>query len=71
MPKFYVEAVQMDLMHPEAFEYRVFTKDGDKFVAGFPHLDEANDFIVENGGEPQEVRLWRKGIQATAGSTYR
>lgn len=66
---FRIEAIQMDLMQPDEFQYRVFNEGG--FVAGFPSLPEANDFIIQNGGQAQDVRLWRKGIQATAGSEYR
>lgn len=66
---FSLELVQLDLMHPEYFEYRVFAED--IFVAAFNTLEEANAFIEANGGNPQTVIKWVKGIQATAGSTYR
>jgi hypothetical protein len=67
---FSVEVVQLDLMNPETFQYRVFN-DEDKFVASFEDLEEANAFIVDNGGSPQSAILWKRGIQATAGSVFR
>ena len=69
MGTFHIEVVQLDLDNPETFQYRVFCES--VFVAGFEDLESANAFIIENGGDPQTVRLWRKGIQVTAGSTFR
>ena len=67
---FRIELVQLDLMHPETFQYRVFSDE--VFVAAFDTLDEANSFIVENGGQPVgAVGGWRKDFSATAGSEYR
>lgn len=66
---FSLELVQLDIMNPEYFQYRVFAEDN--FVTAFNSLEEANAFIVDHGGDPQSVVKWVKGIQATAGSTYR